>query len=150
MRKHQLSIIYYPLSIIYYLMLSKVIISSLCFALFSVETRILFISKQSLRSDSPSFSVIDSESISNRSQYSVSAVSFKEMCNFEIKSARLTAYIAHSHLHRYLLHYEKSALKWPDLAFSRKDICTIWQFVLQRAMLYQAEHCHATLQSPQI
>ena len=75
-------------------MLSKVIISSLCFALFSVETRILFISKQSLRSDSPSFSVIDSESISNRSQYSVSAVSFKEMCNFEIKSGRLTAYIA--------------------------------------------------------
>ena len=58
--------------------------------MFKVAIKIFLISRQSLSKESASFSVIYSESISKRNQYSVSAVSLSEICNFEMKSALLT------------------------------------------------------------
>ena len=58
-------------------------------AVFNVETSIFLISKQSLMSESFSCSVIYSDKYKRLIQYSVSAVSLSEMCNFEIKSGLL-------------------------------------------------------------
>ena len=65
-----------------------------CFAVLSVATRIRLISRQSLISDSPSTSVMYSDITSNRSQYSVSAVSLSAICILAIKSALLFPYAA--------------------------------------------------------
>ncbi len=65
-----------------------------CFAALSVATKIRLISRQSLISELPSVSVMYSDIISNRSQYSVSAVSFNAICILAIKSALLFPYAA--------------------------------------------------------
>ena len=59
------------------------------FAVFKVEIKIFLISRQSSISDCPSLSVIYSDKTSNLSQYSVSAVSLRDICNFAIKCALL-------------------------------------------------------------
>ena len=59
------------------------------FAVFNEEIKIFLILRQSLSSNSPSFSEMYSVKTNKRSQYSVSAVSFKEICSLEIKSALL-------------------------------------------------------------
>ena len=53
------------------------------------EINTLFNSRQSLSKASPSSFVSNSDLTSNLNQYSVSAVSFNDICNFDIKSALL-------------------------------------------------------------
>lgn len=59
-------------------------------AVFRVDIRILLISRQSLIRDCPSVSVKYADMTNSLSQYSVSAVSFREICSFAINSALLT------------------------------------------------------------
>ena len=60
------------------------------FAVFKEDIRILLISRQSERIDSPCDFSIYSVKINSRNQYSVSAVSLREICSLAMKSAGLT------------------------------------------------------------
>ena len=64
------------------------------FAVFIDEIKIRLISRQSESSDSDILSSIYSDLFNRRSQYSVSAVSLREICSLEIKSALLFPYCA--------------------------------------------------------
>ena len=65
----------------------------LSFAVFIEDIKIRFISRQSSSKETLILSSIYSDICNSLIQYSVSAVSFKAMCIFEIKSAGLCPYV---------------------------------------------------------